>query len=138
MCGAEALGKLALLGAVEKGAVQPLPAWQHRPLQAGGGQRSGGLSLQSPAPLTAVSPRDMANALVDRSRPGDFNQALMELGATVCVPKAPLCGECPVKQHCRAWRRVSTAPKSVSFLPAGGWGLPAVLVGWQKVAPGPL
>ncbi|XP_053928998.1 adenine DNA glycosylase isoform X2 [Cuculus canorus] len=49
---------------------------------------------------------DMANALVDRSRPGDFNQALMELGATVCVPKAPLCGDCPVKQHCRAWRRV--------------------------------
>ncbi|NWH72972.1 MUTYH glycosylase, partial [Piaya cayana] len=48
---------------------------------------------------------DMANALVDRSRPGDFNQALMELGATVCVPKAPLCGECPVKQHCRAQRR---------------------------------
>ncbi|NWZ20352.1 MUTYH glycosylase, partial [Asarcornis scutulata] len=44
----------------------------------------------------------MANALVDRSRPGDFNQALMELGATVCTPKAPLCGECPVKQHCRA------------------------------------
>uniref|UniRef100_A0A8D0ELG0 Adenine DNA glycosylase n=1 Tax=Strix occidentalis caurina TaxID=311401 RepID=A0A8D0ELG0_STROC len=50
---------------------------------------------------------DMANTLVDRSRPGDFNQALMELGATVCVPKAPLCGECPVKQHCRARRRVS-------------------------------
>ncbi|NXS42326.1 MUTYH glycosylase, partial [Balaeniceps rex] len=48
---------------------------------------------------------DMANALVDRSRPGDFNQAMMELGATVCVPKAPLCGECPVKQHCRARRR---------------------------------
>ncbi|NWS71885.1 MUTYH glycosylase, partial [Crotophaga sulcirostris] len=48
---------------------------------------------------------DMANALVDRSRPGDFNQALMELGATVCVPKAPLCGQCPVKQHCRAQRR---------------------------------
>ncbi|NXT24784.1 MUTYH glycosylase, partial [Syrrhaptes paradoxus] len=47
----------------------------------------------------------MANALVDRSRPGDFNQALMELGATVCVPKAPLCGECPVKRHCRARHR---------------------------------
>ncbi|KAM6124112.1 adenine DNA glycosylase [Pterocles gutturalis] len=48
----------------------------------------------------------MANALVDRSRPGDFNQALMELGATVCTPKAPLCGECPAKRHCRARRRV--------------------------------
>ncbi|XP_067997704.1 adenine DNA glycosylase isoform X2 [Melanerpes formicivorus] len=49
---------------------------------------------------------DMANAVVDRSRPGDFNQALMELGATVCVPKAPLCGECPVKKQCRARHRV--------------------------------
>lgn len=75
---------------------------------------------QSPVPLTAVSRRAMANALVDRSRPGDFNQALMELGATVCTPKAPLCGECPVKQHCRARLRVGTAPKTVPSQPAGG------------------
>nr|XP_009943991.1 PREDICTED: A/G-specific adenine DNA glycosylase [Opisthocomus hoazin] len=68
----------------------------------------------SPVPLTAISPRDMANALVDRSRPGDFNQALMELGATVCVPKAPLCGECPVKQHCQARRRVEKELASAS------------------------
>ncbi|XP_010133478.1 PREDICTED: A/G-specific adenine DNA glycosylase, partial [Buceros rhinoceros silvestris] len=63
-----------------------------------------GADSSSPAVIDQLW--DMANALVDRSRPGDFNQALMELGATVCVPKAPLCGECPVKQHCRAWRRV--------------------------------
>ncbi|NWU78213.1 MUTYH glycosylase, partial [Onychorhynchus coronatus] len=59
-----------------------------------------GADSSSPAVIDQLW--DMANALVDRSRPGDFNQALMELGATVCVPKAPLCGECPVKQHCRA------------------------------------
>ncbi|KAF1570930.1 Adenine DNA glycosylase, partial [Eudyptes moseleyi] len=62
-----------------------------------------GADSSSPAVIERLW--DMANALVDRSRPGDFNQALMELGATVCVPKAPLCGECPVKQHCRARRR---------------------------------
>ncbi|NWR62747.1 MUTYH glycosylase, partial [Bucorvus abyssinicus] len=62
-----------------------------------------GADSSSPAVIDQLW--DMANALVDRSRPGDFNQALMELGATVCVPKAPLCRECPVKQHCRAWRR---------------------------------
>jgi len=84
----------------------------------------GALSPQSPVPLTAISPRDMANALVDRSRPGDFNQALMELGATVCVPKAPLCGECPVKQHCQARRRVSVTPKSSPE------GLPRVGTRW--------
>uniref|UniRef100_A0A663M752 Adenine DNA glycosylase n=1 Tax=Athene cunicularia TaxID=194338 RepID=A0A663M752_ATHCN len=71
------------------------------------------IGADSSSPLVVDRLWDMANALVDRSRPGDFNQALMELGATVCVPKAPLCGECPVKQHCRAWRRVSMTSKSV-------------------------
>jgi len=44
----------------------------------------------------------LADALLDRKRPGEFNQALMELGAMVCVPKQPLCGECPVGRHCQA------------------------------------
>lgn len=34
--------------------------------------------------------------------PREFNQALMELGATVCTPRAPLCGECPVASECAA------------------------------------
>ncbi|OWK64434.1 A/G-specific adenine DNA glycosylase [Lonchura striata] len=63
-----------------------------------------GADSSSPAVIDRLW--DMANVLVDRSRPGDFNQALMELGATVCVPKSPLCRECPVKQHCKAWHRV--------------------------------
>ncbi|KNC75288.1 hypothetical protein SARC_12183, partial [Sphaeroforma arctica JP610] len=45
----------------------------------------------------------LADALVDPERPGDYNQALMELGATVCVPKTPKCGECPLATHCRAY-----------------------------------
>ncbi|KAJ7332810.1 hypothetical protein JRQ81_014990 [Phrynocephalus forsythii] len=45
----------------------------------------------------------LAHTLVDPAHPGDFNQAMMELGATVCTPKAPLCVECPVQQHCRAY-----------------------------------
>ncbi|XP_048458311.1 adenine DNA glycosylase isoform X2 [Rhincodon typus] len=48
----------------------------------------------------------LANSLVDPFRPGDFNQAIMELGATVCTPKAPLCSECPVQAHCRAYQQV--------------------------------
>ncbi|XP_074953880.1 adenine DNA glycosylase isoform X3 [Phalacrocorax aristotelis] len=64
------------------------------------------IGADSSSPAVVERLWDMANALVDRSRPGDFNQALMELGATVCVPKAPLCGECPLKQHCQAQRRV--------------------------------
>ena len=41
-----------------------------------------------------------AENLLDRSRPGDFNQALMELGATVCTPRAPSCLTCPVIELC--------------------------------------
>ncbi len=37
-----------------------------------------------------------AEALLDRARPGDFNQAMMELGATVCTPRAPQCLICPL------------------------------------------
>jgi mutator protein MutT len=34
--------------------------------------------------------------------PGDWNQAVMELGATVCLPRGPRCGQCPVRRHCLA------------------------------------
>ncbi len=42
-----------------------------------------------------------ANALLSRHRPGDFNQAMMELGATVCLPRSPKCPECPLEKWCR-------------------------------------
>ena len=43
-----------------------------------------------------------AARLLDPKRPGDFNEALMELGATVCTPRSPRCGVCPVADCCRA------------------------------------
>ncbi|MEE9163823.1 MAG: A/G-specific adenine glycosylase [Thermoplasmata archaeon] len=45
---------------------------------------------------------DEATDLVPRRDPGTFNQALMELGALVCLPKVPRCGECPVVVWCAA------------------------------------
>ena len=51
-----------------------------------------------------VSERELwrqAERLVNRQRPGDFNQAMMELGATVCLPGAPRCDRCPVVHFCR-------------------------------------
>jgi A/G-specific adenine glycosylase len=44
-----------------------------------------------------------AENLLERSQPGEWNQAIMELGATVCVPKNPGCARCPVSSHCRAF-----------------------------------
>lgn len=58
--------------------------------------------------LTAMFPRrSLAQQLVDPARPGDFNQAAMELGATVCTPQRPRCSQCPVQSMCRAHQRVS-------------------------------
>lgn len=42
--------------------------------------------------------------LLDPKRPGDYNQALMDLGATICSPKTPDCAACPVATHCLARR----------------------------------
>jgi len=46
--------------------------------------------------------RDLASAQMSAHRAGDFNQALMELGARVCVPRSPRCGDCPVPDMCAA------------------------------------
>jgi len=46
--------------------------------------------------------RGVARDLLDARRPGDFNQALMELGATVCLPQQPLCPKCPLRPNCKA------------------------------------
>ncbi|MBK5291424.1 MAG: A/G-specific adenine glycosylase [Acidobacteriia bacterium] len=42
-----------------------------------------------------------AGKLLDPENASEFNQAMMELGATVCLPREPLCGECPVSLYCR-------------------------------------
>ncbi|HWY42411.1 MAG TPA: A/G-specific adenine glycosylase [Candidatus Sulfotelmatobacter sp.] len=44
--------------------------------------------------------QEEADRLLDANSPGDWNQALMELGATVCTPRAPQCLLCPVAAHC--------------------------------------
>ena len=54
-----------------------------------------------------------AARLLDPGRPGDFNQAMMELGALVCKPRNPLCDACPITRMCRAYqtRQVDQFPK---------------------------
>jgi A/G-specific adenine glycosylase len=54
------------------------------------------------APATWKNLDDTAHMLLAHDAPGDWNQAVMELGATVCTPKSPHCGECPVAAWCRA------------------------------------
>ena len=54
-----------------------------------------------------------AEALLDRERPGDFNQAMMELGATVCTPRSPVCLTCPVIDLCATRGEMAWSGKSV-------------------------
>jgi A/G-specific adenine glycosylase len=58
------------------------------------------------APLPGAKPelKALAEALVRDDRPGDWAQALMDLGATICRPRSPLCDRCPVRADCRGGR----------------------------------
>ncbi len=54
----------------------------------------------------------VADAIVAKEDPGAWNQALMELGATICTPRSPSCATCPIASECRALRenRVAQLP----------------------------
>jgi A/G-specific adenine glycosylase len=54
----------------------------------------------------AAARKQISNAardLLDPTRPGDFNQAVMELGALICIPRSPRCSNCPLTACCRAY-----------------------------------
>ncbi len=60
------------------------------------------LSLPVDTPPAQKTIREETQALVSRARPGDFNQALMDLGSQVCLPKNPDCARCPARVQCAA------------------------------------
>jgi A/G-specific adenine glycosylase len=68
------------------------------------GSRTGGAVLERKI-------EDLAGRLVDPHRPGDFNQALMELGATVCLPRNPHCLACPWAADCKTRGEHKTAAR---------------------------
>lgn len=57
----------------------------------------------------------IASDLVDPDNPGDFNQALMDLGATVCRPVSPVCDKCPISSFCLAKKIVDNSSSSDGF-----------------------
>lgn len=58
----------------------------------------------------------IAEQMLSREHPGDFNQAMMELGATVCLPGEPKCSECPVRRFCRTRGRHATPARAARQL----------------------
>jgi A/G-specific adenine glycosylase len=65
-------------------------------------------ALETPLPAAKPEITRLAGELAKGPRPGDWAQALMDLGSLVCRPKAPLCERCPLARECRA--RASGAP----------------------------
>jgi A/G-specific adenine glycosylase len=59
-------------------------------------------ALQTPFPSAKPSIRLLAARLTPRERPGDYAQAMMDLGATLCTPRGPSCLVCPVRTLCTA------------------------------------
>lgn len=67
-------------------------------------------AVETPLPDAKPELKRLAGQLVTDQRPGDWAQALMDLGATVCRPKGPLCDRCPVETWCAA--RATGAPET--------------------------
>jgi A/G-specific adenine glycosylase len=64
--------------------------------------------IHTPLPKAKPELTEAAAALTPDTRPGDYAQAVMDLGATICTPKSPACGLCPWMAACAA-RRAGTA-----------------------------
>ncbi|WOJ88866.1 A/G-specific adenine glycosylase [Methylocapsa polymorpha] len=66
-------------------------------------------AIAAPLPAARALIREKVEALTPSARPGDFAQAMMDLGATICTPKQPACAICPLLDHCAG--RASGEPR---------------------------
>ena len=97
----EAFGALPGVGRYTEGAVMSIAFGQAAPIVDGNVRRVFARWTDDPDP-PAASLWAMAARLAPGSAPGELNQALMELGATVCTPRKPRCGVCPARELCQA------------------------------------
>ena len=101
-----ALGELPGLGPYTAAAVAAIAFGARTFALDGNGARVmarlGDLSDSIDLPATRLRLRAAGTREVPRGRPGDFTQAVMELGATVCTPRNPRCDDCPVRTSCAA------------------------------------
>ncbi|HEX7089669.1 MAG TPA: A/G-specific adenine glycosylase [Longimicrobiales bacterium] len=107
---AAALRALPGVGAYTAGAIASIAFGEPCPAVDGNVRRvlARLFDLADAAPGTL---HDLAARLVPRRRAGDFNQAMMDLGATLCSPRRPACGECPLARWCLARARGTQAER---------------------------
>ncbi|MBK8376166.1 MAG: A/G-specific adenine glycosylase [Sphingomonadales bacterium] len=60
-------------------------------------------AIQTPLPAARPAIREAVQAITPTDRPGDFAQAMMDLGATICTPRNPSCLTCPLRTRCKAY-----------------------------------
>jgi len=113
----EELRTLPGVGPYTAGAVASIAFGRPVPAVDGNVRRVLARLRDEPAPSPPML-RAWAGALVDPDRPGDFNQALMELGASVCTPRSPDCPRCPLRRHC-AGRKAGRAEDLPARRPRG-------------------
>lgn len=98
------LRELPGVGEYTAGAVASIAFGERVPAVDGNVKRVLSRLFDLPAPGPGEL-RELASRLVDPRRPGDFNQAFMELGSQVCTPRSPSCESCPVAPACMALER---------------------------------
>jgi A/G-specific adenine glycosylase len=64
--------------------------------------------------VSEVLAQQQLEPLIPKKNPGDFNEAMMELGATICTPKNPKCPSCPIQKYCQAFlqERIADFPRA--------------------------
>jgi A/G-specific adenine glycosylase len=116
----DALLALPGMGAYSAGAVASIAFGERVPVVDGNVVRvlTRLFALAGDPGRAPLKPRlwELAAELVPSARPGDFNQALMELGATVCAPREPACDRCPLARECKA--RALGTPRRFPEFPA--------------------
>ena len=117
------------VGPYTAGAVMSIAFGREEPIVDGNVRRVLARLIDDPAPADALL-WALAGRLVLGARPGDLNQALMELGALVCTPRTPECARCPLADQCRA-RAAGTVderplPRSRGALPVEHHGVAVI------------
>jgi A/G-specific adenine glycosylase len=80
--------------------------------------RLAGTGVEGEPPLPLREAQVVADAMLDRSDPAAWAHAMMDLGSSVCLPRVPRCGACPLRAGCRAARRIAGAPDAELHPPA--------------------
>ena len=108
---AAALQKLPGIGPYTAGAIASIAFDEPTPAVDGNVERvvTRYRMIETPLPKAKPDIREFVSGEIPSDRPGDFTQALMDLGAMICTPRSPDCPSCPLSKDCAAYAKGETA-----------------------------